>query len=143
MADRQAYSTSNPPTTGYGEARTIKALGGATALVTGDLALNKTVALFRVPAGFTVTGLKVLATDMDTGGSPALVLAIGDSGDDDRLLTASNIGQAGTSNLSALVAATGLLYQYTAETEIVLKATTAAATAAAGTITVALEGYMA
>lgn len=142
MADRQAYATSNPPTTGYGEARTLKALGGTVSLLTTDLALNRTVALFKVPAGFTVTDLRVLTTDMDTGGSPALTFSIGDSASQARLMAASNIAQTGTSNLAALVASTGLLYQYTAETEIWFTCTAAAATAAAGTITVALIGYM-
>jgi hypothetical protein len=143
MADRQLYSTNNPPMPGYGEARTLKVYGGALALLTTDLALNRTVALFRVPAGFVVCDLKVSATDMDTNGTPTLTFKLGDTGDDDRLLAASTLGQAGTSSFTSLVATTGLLYQYTSETEILMTCSAAAATAAAGTLTVALIGYIA
>lgn len=143
MADRQAYTTNNPPMTHYGHARDVKAYGGAIPLLTTDLALNRTVALFRVPLGFTVTGMSVATTDMDTGGSPALTFKIGDTGDDDRLLAASNIAQTGTNNYTGLVPTTGLLYQYTAETEILFTCSAAAATAAAGTITIVVFGFIA
>jgi len=143
MADRQAYTTGNPPMTGYGEARTLKAYGGAIALLTTDLALNRTVTLFRVPAGFVVCDLKVTTTDMDSNGTPLLTFKLGDSGDDDRLLAASTIAQTGTNAYASLVATTGLLYQYTTETEIQFTCSAAAATAVAGTLTVALIGYIA
>jgi hypothetical protein len=143
MADRQLYSTSNPPMTHYGHARDVKAYGGALSLLTTDLALNRTVALFRVPQGFTVTGLSVSTTDMDSNGTPTLTFKLGDTGDDDRLLAASTIAQTGTNNYTGLVPTTGLLYQYTAETEILFTCSAAAATAVAGTLTVVLFGYIA
>lgn len=127
---------------GFGEARTVKALGGTFAITAAMLALNKTTDLFKVPAGFTCTNLRVVPSDMDTNGTPTLVLAIGDAAVPDRLLTAFTGAQSGTANQTAL-AATGLLYQFTADTVLTLKATTAAATAAAGTMTVILEGYIA
>jgi hypothetical protein len=140
MADRQAYTTNNPPPAGYGEARTVKAYGGTTSIVTGDLSVGKTTALFRVPAGFTVVNLLVNASDMDTNGTPTLTLSIGDAGSGTRFLNASTVGQAGTSSYTGLVGS-GLGFQYTTETEILLTATAGAATAAAGTITVFLAGF--
>jgi hypothetical protein len=77
---------------------------------------------------------------MDTNGTPTLAFHVGDSGDDDRFLSASNIGQAGTT--ATTLASTGVLYQFTAETEIVVKTSTAAATAAAGTLDLYLIGFM-
>jgi hypothetical protein len=103
----------------------------------GALALNETIDAIRLPAGATVIGAAMRSTDMDTGGSPALVLALGDSVDDDRLMTGLTIGQTGTA--SSALAVTGALYRYAAATTIQLKATTAAATWADGTVTVCVQ----
>lgn len=138
MGDRNVY---REPQIGLpADAGSACVLGGDFSLVTGDLALNKTVGLFIVPKGFCVTGVIVNVTDMDTGGSPALVFAIGDSGDDDRFVTGATTAQAGGTNTT--LAATGLLYTFTADTEIMWKTTTAAATAAAGTAKVYLVGFV-
>src|SRR5881409_2377386 len=106
---------SNVPQAGFGEARLVKALGDTFSITTGMLALNKTTDLFKVPAGFTVTRLAVVPSDMDTGGSPALVLALGDSGSATRLLSGFTGAQTGTANLTALNTA-NILYKYTQET---------------------------
>ena len=140
MVVRIGYT--QPQGGGQGTARTKKTLGVAgVALATTDV--NQTtnnIALFRVPAGFTVTGLYASATDMDTGGSPTLAINIGDSGSANRFLAASNIGATGIS--TSTVAATGLYYTFTADTDILFACNAAAATAAAGTITVYLEGFI-
>lgn len=138
MPDRVAYT--QPQAGPQGFARTMKCFGDDIAIATGDLALNKTVGLFKVPAGFVLTSLSVVVPDLDTGGSPALVFAIGDSGDDDRFITGATTGQAGGTNTT--LAATGLNYEFATETEIVWKTTTAAATAAAGTIKPRFFGYI-
>lgn len=138
MADRTAWTTATP-TVGKGWSRQIKALGGAIPLVTGDLALNKTVSLFKVPANFTIVSASVYVTDMDTNGSPALVFSVGDGTTAARIVSVSTAGQAG----GAATIVAGLPgYQYTAETEILWTTTTASATAAAGTVTVYLVGYL-
>lgn len=139
MADRTIWTTATP-TVGKGNARNIKALGGALSIATGDLALNKTTSLFKVPANFTVVSVDAYVTDMDTGGSPALVFSIGDSGSAARIVSASTSAQAGGSPTIAVSTIIG--YQYTAETEIILTCTTAAATAAAGTLTLYINGYI-
>jgi len=138
MADRTAYG--QPQVGNQGFARTMKCLGSDTALVTGDLALNKTVGLFVVPNGFVLTSLSVVVPDLDSGGAAALVFAIGDAVDDDRFITGATTGQAGGTNTT--LAATGLNYEFKADTEIVWKTTTASATAAAGTIKPRFFGYM-
>lgn len=138
MATRVDYR--QPQAGGQGYARTMKAFGRRVTIKTTDLALNAVVAAFKVPAGFTVTGIVAVATDMDTNGSPTLALSVGDSGSATRHLSSSTIGQGGTSTQT--LASTGLLYQYTAETEISITASTAAATAAAGTVDLYLTGFM-
>jgi len=139
MADRTIW-TAATPTVGRGNARNLKALGGAFAIATGDLALNKTTSLFKVPANFTVVSVDAYATDMDTGGSPALVFSVGDSGSASRVIATSTAAQAG--GAPTIGVATIIGYQFTAETEILLTCTTAAATAAAGTLTLFLNGYI-
>ncbi len=98
---------------------------------------NDDVGLFYVPAGFIVTDIAVNATDMDSG--TALLIDIGDSADEDRLLAASNIGQAGGTTTS--LATTGFLYKYTARTQVRAYINTAAGTAVAGTLKVVLTGF--
>lgn len=138
MADRKAYG--QPQQGAEGFARTMKCFGQDVALATTDLALNATVALFTVPAGFVVTSISATVPDLDTG-TPALTFDIGDAGVADRLIAAATTGQAG--GTTTTLASTGLLYQYLAETEIVWKTHAAAATAAAGTVKVRIFGYIA
>lgn len=138
MADRNAFS--QPQGGPQGFARTMKCFGDDVALLTTDLALNRTTGIFVVPKGFVLTSLSVVVPDLDTNGAPALVFAIGDAADDDRFITAATTGQAGGTNTT--LASTGLNYEFTEDTLIVFKATTAAATAAAGTIKPRFFGYM-
>jgi len=138
MADRNAYTQPQVGPQGFG--RTMKCLGSDVALLTTDLALNRTTGLFIVPKGFVLTSLSVVVPDLDTNGAPALVFALGDAADDDRFITAATTGQAGGTNTT--LAATGLNYEFTDDTEVFFKATTAAATAAAGTIKPRFFGYM-
>ena len=139
MAPRVAYS--QPQAGGFGAARTKKVFGGTVNLLATDLVTTAQTALFRVPAGFVAQSLYAAASDMDTNGTPTLALNIGDAGSAARLLSASTIGQAGTS--TSTIATTGAYYQFTADTDILLQPSTNSATAAAGTITVYLEGFMA
>lgn len=74
----------------------------------------------------------VKATDMDTNGSPALALNIGDAGDADRLFAATTAGQA--AGVTRMSATTGFGYRYDDETLITGAPSTSAATGAAGTL---------
>jgi hypothetical protein len=93
---------------------------------------NDDVGLMYVPAGAVIISATLSATDMDTAGSPALAIDVGDSNDEDRLFAASTVGQAGT--LSTALARTGHLYKYTSKTQLRAYIQTAAGTAAAGTL---------
>lgn len=120
--------------------RSIKTMRGEFNL-TGALALNDTIDLFNLHPRFRVTGGFVKVTDLDTGGSPAIVLAVGDSGDDDRYFIGLTTGQAG--GVATNIAATGLDYLTTSKTLVQAKVTTGPATGAtSGTIVVELFGYI-
>jgi len=125
---------------GLGEARNKRVLGGTFAITAADVTtINNTVGLFVAPAGFVVTNIAAYSTDMDTGG-PTLTFSLGDSGSAARFLSASTIGQAGTSVL--VLASTGQNYKFTVDTEVVLLVAAAATTPAAGTLIVNFEGYI-
>ena len=109
---------------------------GEIAVATGDIDANDLVKAFLVKKGQIVVGALLEASDIDTNASPLIVLAVGDASDDDRFITASNIGQAG--GATQTLARTGMFYEFTADTDIYVKVTTGAATAAAGTIRVGL-----
>jgi len=138
MATRIDYT--QPQAGLNGAARNQKCYGRRVNLATTDLALNAVTAAFRVPAGFTVTGIIAAASDMDSNGSPTIALSVGDSGSATRFLSSSNIGQAGTTTQT--LASTGLLYNYTADTDILVTASTGAATAVAGTLDLYLTGFV-
>src|SRR6478735_10252327 len=91
-----------------GEARTMKMFGRRVTLSATDLVTGNIVEAFVVPAGFTVTGILAVASDMDSGS--ALTLSVGDSGSGTRFLNASTIGQTGTT--TSTLASTGVLYNY-------------------------------
>lgn len=139
MATRTDFTQPQAGLQGF--ARTNKTYGRRVTLVAADLVTASVVEAFIVPAGFTVTGIIAVATDMDTNGSPTLAISVGDSGSSVRFLSSSTVGQAGTSTTT--LASTGLLFAYTADTKILVTMTTGSATAAAGTLDLFLVGFVA
>lgn len=111
----------------------VKFAGQVITVTAGQLTLNALLGGIVLPKGAEVVGATLMSTDIDTNGSPVVVLGVGDTGDDDRLITAATVGQTGL--LTNVIATTGFGYQYTAETTIQVKVKTAPATAAGGTIT--------
>ena len=83
MAPRVAYS--QPQAGPQGFARTKKVFGGQVSLATTDLVTTAQTAIMRVPAGFVVTNIYALASDMDSNGTPTLAFNLGDSGSAARL----------------------------------------------------------
>jgi hypothetical protein len=126
------------PVASRGMANTLVCVAGTVAVGTAGLALNAVTPLVRVPKGFTVIHATLEATDMDSG--TALVLAVGDTASNNRILTGLTIGQSG--GISSAIAATGHQHRYAEETTINLTATTAAGTAVAGTVQISLLGVI-
>lgn len=125
----------NAPALGHGIAGNAK-VATATVTCTAAPATTDTINFFDLPAGARVHLAVLSASDMDTNGSPALALNIGDAGSAARLFSASTVGQAGTA--STAVAATGVGNLYTTKTRITGVASTNAATGAAGTVTLSV-----
>jgi hypothetical protein len=139
MADFD-YRQANQPKPGSSSYLGAVVLTNSGQLAVGALALNKTSALLRVPKGFIATGLRFRIGDADTNGAPAFAFKLGDAGDDDRYLAVSTLGQAGGETNTLEDA--GLLYEFTADTDLLLTCSTAAATAQAANFKIALTGYM-
>jgi hypothetical protein len=139
MGDRNIYPLN---TAGRGsEAGTRKVLAVRNApTLAADVALNRTVGLLVAPAGFVVTGFTFTISDVDTGGSPTHAFSIGVVGTPALIAAIATTGQAG-GTLTTLAAA-GNRFKFGADTEIIMTSTTGAATAAAGTVSFELEGYM-
>ena len=146
---RKAYQ--QPAAGQYASARIRKVLGpnltsagtttpGSLAVTVADFNTSgNSVSVFRVPAGFTVTGLNVTLPALDSGAT--LTLSLGDAASLTRFLNASTVGRAGGS-ITAL--AGGSYFTYPVDTDILLTSTAAATTGAAGTITnFYLEGFIA
>lgn len=122
----------------------LSVLSATISVTTAALALNKVSRVLWVPAGFQVWGISAMLPDLDSGGSAALVWDLGDSGDQNRLIAGSTVGQAaGNLTAASLPTLTAVGYTYTADTDILMTVTTAAATAVAGTVYLALIGQMA
>lgn len=127
-----------PQTGGQGFARTRKDIGRLVTLAAADLVTGNTVGAFMVPAGFVVTGIIAVPTDMDSGS--ALTLSVGDAASGTRYLNASTMGQAGTTTTT--LASTGLLFKNTVDTEILVTCTLQGSSSVAGTLDLRLNGYM-
>lgn len=138
MADRVAYG--QPQVGNQGFARTMKTLGGTVAILAADLVAANTVQVMLVPKGFVLTAVYLALTDLDTNGSPTITATLGDASSSARFVASSTIGQAGGSTTT--LAATGLYYEFLVDTPITLTFPVGAATAAAGTATTYLTGFM-
>lgn len=101
--------------------------------ITAALALNDEIQMIKVAPGCRVLDVIVSTTDLDTGGSPAIVLDVGDGNDDDRYVADTTIGQAG--GMTRLSAFAGHGYTYTAADTIDVSVSTAPQTGAtSGTV---------
>ena len=101
----------------------------ATYTLTAALALNDVIQMVKVPAGATILSVKLTADDLDSNGSPAIVLDVGDGSDTDRFIDGATIGQAGGITAEQNVR-TGFNYEYTAEDTIDVLVQVAPATGA-------------
>jgi len=118
---------------------------------TGTLVVNDVYQALNVYAGETLHGVRVLSTDIDSGGSPAIVLDVGYGNSDtatastsDDLIDGSTIGQAGGSAVANALSsdddagttfADGPL-DFSADDTIDIHVQVAPATTADGTLTI-------
>lgn len=118
--------------------------GGNVKVMTGEVAVPSTLTgadvleFFSLPAGATVLFATLAATDIDTDGTPAVTINVGDASSGTRFFSASTVGQTGTVAVSS--SATGIFHTYAEETLITGALGTDPDVGAAGTITLAI-GY--
>jgi len=86
-------ATSNAGFTGPGGG--VVYIREAVYTLTAALAAADIVQMLPVAAGERVVGLDLIVEDLDTGGSPSIVLDVGDSDDADRYIDGSTKAQAG------------------------------------------------
>jgi len=123
---------------GHGCHAAVYCQAASVALATTNIDnVNDIYELFWMPKGAVVVDVYMAATDMDTNAGPTLAFDLGDSGDVDRLVAASVVGQA-AAQPSRQLASTGRLFKYTDNTKVTLGIQTAAATPASGTLWVML-----
>lgn len=111
----------------------------ASLTITSALALNDVLQMIPVFEGECVLGFQALVPDLDSNGSPAIVLDIGDGLDVDRYVDGSTVGQAGglVEYGSGILVAdfAGTFHRYTAaDTLDILVAVAPATGVASGTI---------
>jgi len=136
----KAPSNGGGPTIGVGWSRNIITLEAQVAMTTAMIDnANDDVGLFYAPTGFVVMGGSISATDMDTGG-PALLIDVGIAGTEELFFADSAVG--GNATYSSALAPAGHFYKFTARTEVRAFISTAATTPAAGTLKVALWGFV-
>jgi hypothetical protein len=120
-----------------GFANTMKTFGRVVNVSVADNVTGNTIGAFKVPAGFTVTGIVAVATDMDS--ATAMLVDVGDAASATRYLSSLNTQAAIT---SLTVAAAGLLFLNAVDTEILVTIHTQATTPVAGTIALYLSGFI-
>jgi hypothetical protein len=105
------------------------------AAVTTSLAANDTITGPSIPANCTLLDVILDADDLDTG-TPAIKFDVGVSGTAAKFISASTVAQGGGVQHANVAGTVG--YTPTSDTAVIAKVNTAAATAAAGTVRLAI-----
>lgn len=126
--------TNHRPVAYHGERRGVQ-IARAVITCAASPSTADTLNFFYMPANARIVGGYLAPSDMDTNGSPALTLNIGDSGSATRLFSGNTGGQTGT---NTVLTASALGYLFTSKTLITGVAGVNAATGAAGTVELCL-----
>lgn len=110
-------AASTYPAKGYGQSGDCKVVF-STYELTAALAANDVIEMVRVPRGAVVTGVVLSTDDLDTNGTPTIVLDVGDGSDTDRFIDGATVGQAGGTTDASNLAIAGIGYEYSAEDTI-------------------------
>jgi hypothetical protein len=110
--------------------------------LTGALVVNDVIKMVKVPSGAIIHSIFVGVPDLDSDGTPAVTLSVGDGDSASRFVLDSTVGQA-TGVIVGPSVAGGVGYAYTADDTIDIKVTTAPDTSATtGTITMTVAYTM-
>lgn len=96
--------------------------------ITAALVVNDVIQMVKMPIGATILEVILGTDDLDSDGSPAIVLEVGDATTVGRFIAGSTVAQAG--GVVRLGVIDGMHYTYTAEDTIDVKVSTAPATGA-------------
>ena len=126
---------------GHGFGGNLKVSYGEVAF-SGTITTADAATVLNLPIGAIIHSVTIESDDLDTGGSPAITLNVGDAGSATRYLSASTVAQAGTTSVAT--AATGLLYTVTGTSDTAVRIAVAAnaATSAAGNVRVAVTYWL-
>lgn len=105
-------------------------------------ALNDVVQMVKVPSGAIVTNVVLGADDLDTNGTPLIVLDVGDGSDTDRFIDGATSAQAGGTSAALAGTAGSFGYQYSADDTVDILVQVAPATGAVGTVRLLVEYMM-
>ena len=104
----------------------------STFTVSTALAANDVIQMVKVPEGATVLDVILLSDDLDIGGTPAIVLDVGDGSDTNRFITGSTIGQGGGVERMNSQVSHGETAKYSSDDTIDITVATGPATGATG-----------
>lgn len=110
------YQSSLISTSAPARANVAETMVAGTVSISSAAASNDILQMFVLPANATLIDLKISLTDIDTNGSPTATVIVGDSGDTDRYISSSTIGQAG--GMASLNTLAGLNYTPTSNTTV-------------------------
>ncbi len=119
---------------------TSKRMYASIAAPVANLGAGDIYEMFTLPNGARIVGVILKTTDLDINATETITLDVGDSGSINRLMAASIVAEDG--GVDETLETTGMLHQYTADTQINVTLLGAAATAQAGTIELAVEYFM-
>lgn len=103
--------------------------------------VNDVVQMVKIPKNAVIDEVILGSDDLDTGGAPAIVLAVGDGTTADRFITGSTVAQGG--GFARLGVVAGMGYTYTADDTIDIKVTTAPHTGTtSGTVSLTVIYHM-
>ena len=118
----------------------------ATYALTANPTANDIITMLQIPAGFKVVDGWMIATDLDTNATETIELDIGISGDTTKFLNSGVLNGDVITNFSTVASirlpfeTTDLPYTPTSATDLIVTVVAAAATFAAGTLSVYVIG---
>lgn len=161
LSNRGSQTSAVTPNNVANERGRVRQVSGTIELETGDLDLNDVLMLCGVPTGAVVNSIKLASDDLDSNGTPALAWDLGvysgaddaaETKDEDAYASAITLGQAATAFTEYAFEARNIsacgqkVYEDAGDSSdpndeyfIGLAVSTAAATAAAGTLSFIVE----
>lgn len=121
-------------------------------LTPGSAALGDVYQLCIVPNGYSIVSVTLDCAQLDSNGTPTVVLEVGDSGSAGRFITGSTVGKTGGIQFANVAGTIGYTYSIAeggqfaggnaGGTIVQAQITTAAATFKSGAVSLAIECYL-